>query len=85
MSQRELKGLTTDGAAPELTLTRLHSGKRMDPSITSDSNTHEDGAEGPEVQELRQKLIMAAEELETVRAELTRQLRETQEMAEASK
>ena len=85
MSRRELKGLTTDGAAPKLTLTRLRSGKGMDPPVTSDSNTHEDGDEGPEVQELRQKLTMAAEELETVRAELTRQLHETQETDEASK
>ena len=51
----------------------------------SDSNTHEDGAEGAQVQELRQKLAMAAEELEAVRAELTKQLHQTQEMAEASK
>ncbi len=57
----------------------------MDPPVTSDSNTHEEGAEGTEVQELRQKLAMASEELETVRAELTRQLHETQETAEASK
>ena len=83
MSLRELKGLTTEGAAPELT--RLRSGKRMDPPVTSDSNTHEDGAEGAEVQELRQKLTMAAEELEAVRVELTKQLHQTQEMAEASK
>ena len=46
---------------------------------------HGDGAEGVEVQELRQKLAMAAEELEAVRAELTEQLHQTQEMAEASK
>ena len=72
MSQRELKGLTSDRAAPKLTLTRLRSGKRMDPPITSDSNMHKDGAVGPEVQELRQKLTMAAKELKTVRAELTR-------------
>lgn len=71
MSLRGLKGLSIEGAAPELTLTRLRSGKRMDQSVTSDSITHEDGAEGAEVQELRQKLTMAAEELETVRAELT--------------
>lgn len=85
MSLRELKGLNTEGAAPELTLARLRSRERMDPPVTSDSNTHEDGAEGAEVQELRQKLAMAAEELETVRAELTKQLHQTQEMAEASK
>ena len=57
----------------------------MDPSAVSDSNTHEDGAEGAEVQELRQKLTMATEELETVRTELTSQLHQTQKMAEASK
>ena len=85
MSRRELKGLTTDRAAPKHTPTRLHSGKGMDPPITSDSNTHEDDDEGPEVQELCQKLTMAAEELETVQAELTRQLHKMQETAEASK
>ena len=81
------KGLIHRGSGAELTLTRLRSGKRMDQSVTSDYITHEDGAEGAEVQELRQKLTVAAEasELETVRAELTKQLRQTQEMAEASK
>ena len=85
MSLRELKGLSTEGAAPRLTLTRLRSGQRMDLPAVSDSNTHEDDAEGAEVQELRQKLTMATEELETVRAELTSQLHQTRQMAEASK
>ena len=67
MSLRELKGLAIEGATTEVTLTGLRSGtQRMDTttSVTSDSNTHEVGAEGAEVQELRQKLTMAAEELE---------------------
>ena len=64
MSLRELKGLSTEGAVPKQTLMRLQSGQRMDPPAVSDSNTHEDGTEGVEVQELHQKLKMATEELE---------------------
>ena len=57
----------------------------MDTPTVSDLNTHEDSEEGAEVRELRQKLTMATEELETVRAELTMQLHQTRQVAEATK
>ena len=57
----------------------------MEPSAESDSSTREGSAEEGEIQELRQKLTMAMEEVETVRADLTMQLHQTRQMAEATK
>ena len=52
----------------------------------SDSETEtRDTNETPMVQELRQKLTLAAEELEKVKAELTCQLQQTMEVAEYAK
>ena len=85
MSLRELKSLTSEGTAPEATLSILQSGKRMDTPTVSDLNTHEDSEERAEVLELHQKLTMATEQLETVRAELTMQRHQTRQVAEATK
>ena len=85
MSLRELRGSTLEGE-PEAVLTRLRSGgKRMEPSAESDSSMREGSAEEGEIQELLQKLSMATEEHETVRADLTMQLHQTRQMAEATK
>ena len=88
MSRRELKSLTAEGTV--VTRSRLRSGKHEQPETMSTSEseteTHDaDASEAPIVQELWQKLTIAAKELETVRTELTTQLQQTIEMAEYAK
>ena len=88
MSCRELKSLTAEGTV--VARSRLRSGKneQRETMNTSDTEieTHDAHAsEAPIVQELQQKLTIAAKELETVRAKLTSQLQQTMEMAEYAK
>ena len=85
MSHREFKSLTSEGTVA--TRSRLRSGKHEQPETmsASESETETHDAEAPLVQELQQKLTVAAGELETVRAEVTTQLQQTIEMAEHAK
>ena len=86
MSLRELKSLTTEGAVVS-TRSRLRSGKNSEGEsiVMSESNTQADSAEGAGVLELRQQLAATAEELETVRNELSSQLHQARQMAEEAK
>ena len=87
MSQRELRSLNSGGTIPGTTHSRLRSGAVEQPRTMSASESEpaiespEDVAEAPLVQELRQKLEMAAEE----RCDLSVQLQQMREASEKAK
>ena len=88
MSHRKLKSLTAEGLV--VTRNRLRSGKHeyRETMSTSDIDevTHNANASGAAaIQELQQKLAMAAEEVKTVKADLTSQLQQAMEVAEYAK
>ena len=80
MSKRELNSLIREGKV--VTASRLQSGERT--QVQQDTVIMMDDAT-VDPQELQQKLTAAAEELQSVRADYERQLKQTRDMAERAK
>ena len=85
MSRRELNSLIREGAVT--TASRLRSGESAQVQRDMDEDQTVDGMQETvsDSQELQQKLVMAGEELETVRADYEQQLSQTREAAERAK
>ena len=85
MSRRELSSLIREGAVT--TASRLRSGESAQVQRDMDEDQTVDGMQETvsDSQELQQKLVMAGEELETVRADYEQQLSQTREAAERAK
>ena len=85
MSRRELNSLIREGAVT--TASRLRSGESAQVQRDMNEDQTVDGMQETvsDSQELQQKLVMAGEELETVRADYEQQLSQTREAAERAK
>ena len=85
MSRRKLNSFIREGAVT--TASRLRSGESAQVQRDMDEDQTVDGMQETvsDSQELQQKLVMAGEELETVRADYEQQLSQTREVAERAK
>ena len=85
MSRRELNSLIREGVVT--TASRLRNGEGTQVQREMDEDQTVDGIQETvsDSQELQQKLVMAGEELESVRADYEQQLSQTRETAERAR